>query len=132
MRNIVILFSFMCVASGSFGATAAYETKIRRVVVHDTNFGGCMAFVGRPPSDLGLDCNGNWVVLDCLGEEGSKTAGQAKFAAAQLSLVTNTKVYIQVTDDVHFNANYCYGNRIDNIQEGALKVDFYKYPLKFN
>ena len=115
-KFMIILALMVAVALPSSADEATWTTKVRRVVVHDTNFSGCMAYLGRGPADLGLNCNGKWIALGCDGSEASKAVGAAKLSAAQLSLVTDSEVYVQVTDDVFFNNRYCYATRIDNIQ----------------
>ena len=96
---------------------AATETTLtsitRTLVTDDDRFGGCMVHVDVDlRTDLGLDCDSNWVTFSCNGEHTDATAAQRMFDSAMVAFVTDRKVYVWVTDERKHD-NRCYVSRID-------------------
>lgn len=110
--------AFILLALGS-GPTLAgskyYSASITQVFVDDARFGGCMAKVSPSPKVYLDGCKDNYVTFSCDGTHNSKSAGNTKYSAAQLALVTNTKVNIDVIDGKKISG-YCFVRRIDNTQ----------------
>ena len=101
----------VCLAPGAFGATGIVAGQVKRVLNTDNKFGNCMAFMST--MDSTLRCS-NWVTFDCAGllEGTSKQAAYAKFDLAQLGLVTQNRVRVEVNDSRKINGQ-CYAERID-------------------
>ena len=111
-KLMVISAIFFCFSA--FGETAYWNANVERTLIDDENFGGCMALVLPWPSDTGLECPPNWVTFSCSGDYTTVEMGNRMFQAAQLALMTRTKVLVQV-DDTKKHNGYCYARRIDNL-----------------
>lgn len=113
-RMLLTLFIGLSLAVDTSAATSSLTTNVRRVLVDDSNYGGCMAqFTDNPRSTL-TDCGNEWLTFDCFSAfpGNSKSAAQNKLSQAQLALVTGRKVYVKFTDTRKANG-YCFAQRID-------------------
>lgn len=99
----------------SIAFAAGLTSKVTRILIDDVNYGGCMAQLETPPSTSGLICKDSWVTFSCTGEFNSKSQAAIKVSAAQLALVTQTPLYIQV-DDTKKHNGYCFAPRVDNFR----------------
>jgi hypothetical protein len=97
----------------SIAFAAGVYSKVTTILIDDVNFGGCMAALETPPSTSGLICKDPWVTFSCTGEFNSKSQAAIKVAAAQLALVTQTKLYVEI-DDTKKHNGYCFARRVDN------------------
>lgn len=114
LRKLAALAT-MVVSGSTLGASATYQATVEKLLTDERFYGTCMAYVSPgPQTQPGLTCNGNYVTFSCSGDFNSKAAGQQKFSAAQLALVTGNPVIIQVVDTQKHNG-YCYVPRIDNL-----------------
>lgn len=102
----------------SVSAAAVYWAKVDRVIIDDTNLGGCAAVTIPGPQVAGLGCGVNFVTFDCVGAYASKSIAAAKLSAAQLQLVTQKFTRFVVTSDQTHNG-YCFVRRIDTTNLNA-------------
>lgn len=117
--SIFILTTLMAWSSCSNAGSASYFATITRVVADDENFGGCMALTTPGPQSTGLNCGNNFVTFDCDGAFGTKSKAQAKYAGAQLALVTGYETRL-VVDDSRTHNGLCLAVRIDNTNAPAI------------
>ena len=111
---LVPLFIASVMSVDVLAATSSMTTAVKRVLVDDSNYGGCMAqFADNPRATL-TDCGNDWLTFDCLAvfPNGSKSTAQNKLSQAQLALVTGRTVYVKYTDTRKANG-YCFAERID-------------------
>ena len=66
-----------------------------------------------PSTKDDVNCDGDYVSMDCLGLYGTKEEGRQKLAQAQLSLAADKRVLVYLNDSEKFNSYYCTANRID-------------------
>ena len=100
----------------SFGASGGPLTgKIKEILVDDSRFGGCMVWVVPGPETLALDnaCKSAYVSLDCAGDFGTKSSGQAKLQAAQLAYVTEQSINFYVDSTKQHNG-FCVATNAQN------------------
>ena len=107
---LVGVVSLFMVSLADAGTAVQNFAKVTRLVYRgDGEFGNCMAEVSRVPA--GLTCAGSgiagFVTFDCTGNFDSKSAGESRFAMAQLAFVADKAVQIYATDDRTHNG-YCY------------------------
>jgi hypothetical protein len=88
------------------------KATIKRTLIQDGIFGGCMIQLDNDIADVGLVCPSNWVSLDCDGVYGSTLSAQRAFDSAQMAFVLNKSVLVQVDDSKKHN-NFCVAVRID-------------------
>ncbi len=114
-------------------ATASVEGSVLQVLATgDGRFGGCMAALDVAPADAGLDCPGQWVTLDCVGEYGDQEGVGRMVESLRAAVVTGKSVEMRVTDEQK-HGGYCYASRIkiqdephedgDSDADGVLDLD---------
>jgi hypothetical protein len=89
------------------------NANIKKILIEDNKYGGCMVLLDKSVADTGLACPTAWVSLDCDGLFGSKLSAQRKFDSAQMAFALDKNVSLQVDDSKKFNENYCVAVRID-------------------
>ena len=129
MVKYISVVGVMCLTAtlGSFvqaAGLARFEAHVTKILLHDSNYGGCLVYLDNPPNSNGLECSSSVaaVTFDCLGvrtytEESPKASTattNSKIAAAQLALVTGNRVKLEVIDTGGQPNGYCYATRIDN------------------
>ena len=115
MKNFFWLIAIMLSLPVSAGS--AYHTgKVVRVLLQEGSYGNCMASLLPDISSTGLDCPANWVTFSCSGDYNSKSMGNQKLQAAQLSLVTGNTVRLKVNDSKLINGR-CFAERIDVVSQ---------------
>ncbi|MEP6388491.1 MAG: hypothetical protein ABJ056_01095 [Halioglobus sp.] len=113
LRPILALLA-ISFGSSAFAGNAYYSATVTKTLVDDVAYGSCMALVSPFPETKGLDCKAGWVSFSCSGDFNSKEIGYQKLEAAQLAMMTGTKVGIRVDDSKKHNG-YCFAQRIDNL-----------------
>ena len=110
----------VAIVAPSQAATETALTSINRtLVVGDGRFGGCMAQLDVDlRTQLGLDCNSNWVTFSCTGTHTKTADAQRMFDSALVAFVTDRMVYVWVTDEKKHN-DRCYVSRIDITKKGV-------------
>jgi hypothetical protein len=112
-RLIAALVLASCATPSLANIATINNAFIKRTLVQDDNYGGCMILLDKSIADAGLDCPTNkWVSLDCDGVYVSKTSAQKAFDSAQMAFALERKVSIKVDDSKKHN-NYCIAIRID-------------------
>lgn len=101
-------------SSGALAATGNVTGQVERILIHDTDFGGCMVRLSRNIAGQLPACYPDWVTLDCLAAfpDSTKSLAQSKLSAAQLAMVTGKDIAAYVTDTRKANG-YCYAFRVD-------------------
>jgi hypothetical protein len=115
MKAILITIALMATLPAS--ATQNFVTaEVRRTLVDENNFGGCMANLGRFLESTDLTCRDVWVSFSCSGDFNSSSFGFKKFQAAQLALITGKRIRVKLNDAKTHNG-YCYAERIDSYND---------------
>lgn len=104
---VLMLFSQVALS-----ATAQYWSVVGRVIIDDTNQGGCSILTTPGPQVTGLNCANNFVSLDCVGRDKSKSIAKDMLATAQMGMVLGKYVRI-VVDDVNKHNGLCTARRMD-------------------
>lgn len=88
---------------------------IKEILVDDSRFGGCMVWIVPGPETLTLDnaCKSSYVSLDCAGNFGSKSSGQAKLQSAQLAYVMGQSINFYVDSTKQHNG-FCVATNAQN------------------
>ena len=112
--SLLPLFIVSLISVDALAATSSMTTVVKRVLVDDSNYGGCMAQFTDSPTTTLTGCGNDWLTFDCLAAfpNGSKSTAQNKLSQAQLALVTGRAVYVKFTDTRKANG-YCFAQRID-------------------
>ena len=112
-RSIGFIYLVLFSAS-SYSASEFLTASVSKTLIDDSDYGGCMAKLSPIPSSVGLNCGSSgWVTFSCTGDFNAKEVGNQKFEAAQLAMITGTRVLVRVFDTKKHNG-YCYASRIDN------------------
>lgn len=106
-------------SSYAVSGNAIYDTRVTKILLDDSKYGGCLVYIDDAPNNNGLSCTSNVsaVSFDCLGTRAdapSKATAQSKLSAAQLALVTGNRIRLRVMDTGGQPNGYCYADRIDN------------------
>ena len=114
IREITGAVILIAASSGALAATATITTSVDRIVLHDTDFGGCMVKVSANITGPLPACSGGWVTLDCLAAfpDSTRSMAQNKLTTAQLAFATGKNVILYVTDKRKANG-FCYATRVD-------------------
>ena len=97
------------------GASTVEQFTVNQLVLDATRYNGCLARVSPSPTTFFANCAANYVTLGCDGLAGpSKSAALNNLSAAQLSFVTDTKVYMRLYDVAPEGQSYCLVDRVDN------------------
>lgn len=111
LLHVGALFIGLAIAS-SAGAKPFHKTgKIKRILVSDVNFSGCMVLLDK---NIGNSCPSRWVSLDCKGLFNSKNKelGKQKLATA-IAAAHNNKTVTLYANNSHKVNGYCVARRID-------------------
>ena len=117
IREITVAVILVATSSGALAADGSVTGRVARILVDDTDFGGCMVLVSGANIRASLPaCKDAWLTFDCLVgfPESSKSVAQNKLSAAQLAMVTGKDIYIEATDSRKANG-YCFATRVDVI-----------------
>ena len=85
---------------------------IKRTLIQEDAFGGCMILVNKTIADAGLSCPSRFVSFSCDGTFSSKVNAQNMLDSAQMAFALNKKVNLQIDDSKKHNS-YCVAVRID-------------------
>ena len=108
----IMLLLFSAVTQG---ASTVEQFTVNQLVLDATKYNGCLARVAPSPTTFFANCAANYVTLGCDGLAGpSKSAALNNLSAAQLSFVTDTKVYMRLYDVAPEGQSYCLVDRVDN------------------
>lgn len=116
MNYLYSIFFFLLLSGVCHSASTGFEARVERTMIDEESNGGCMAYIVPSPSAQGLFCKPDWITFSCVGEYNSEEFGQQKMAAAQLALITRSRVWITVTDNKKHDG-FCFGRRIVNFAE---------------
>lgn len=108
-----VLAIVMC--SAALSGTTSVTTNVERVYATPSDkWGGCM--VRTESSYNKVNCNQNWLTLDCEGavDGNTKSAGQRRFDVATLALLTGQRAKFRINDEIKING-YCYADRVELI-----------------
>lgn len=88
-------------------------TKVDRLLIHETEFGGCMAMLSNDSltSNSGGACT-DWVAFSCTGELNDEDTALRMFEAAQIAYLTNREVRVTV-DSSRKHRGHCVAVRFD-------------------
>lgn len=94
-----------------------FDTKIEKILVDSSAYGGCIAYINSSPQGLGLGCASaaTAVTFDCLNSRGDtdKSIAQQKLGTAQLAFVTNRVVTLKVIDSGILPNGICFADYIN-------------------
>ena len=115
MKKYNLLLSLsVFITSSVYAAEGDLTAKVVKLLVDDTDFSECMAFLSAPISGSGTSCPGSWVAVGCDGRFGSKSNAAQRLSALQLAYVTGRNVRVFVDDTKKANGS-CYATRVDNL-----------------
>ena len=114
IREITGAVILIAASSGALAATATITTSVDRIILHDTDFGGCMVKSSADITGPLPACSGGWITLDCLAAfpNSTKSMAQNKLTTAQLALATGKNLTLYLTDRRKANG-FCYATRVD-------------------
>lgn len=108
---LLLVPALLC--SGAAAETAFVSGKVESTLVHnDGAFGGCMALLTSDPNQALPSCGPGWVTFSCTGEFTDSVSAYRSFDQAQLALVADKNVTVQL-DDTRRHGDYCFATRID-------------------
>ena len=115
----VLTFLSLLVSVEALAADFYYRATIKRILVSDTDYAGCMAETVPTPKAGDSRCTTKFVSFDCANLAGNgKTAAANKLSAAQLAFVTSRQVGILVPENSDGTlakvAGHCLATRVDN------------------
>lgn len=87
-------------------------TGVRTVMVHDSEFGGCLVRLHADMSEVSAGACGQWVAFSCTGELADTETAYRMFETAQIAYLTGTEVRVQVDANRQHNG-HCVATRID-------------------
>lgn len=107
-----IAFAF----ASSFGAAAdtvrTDAVNVEAMLVHDTEFGGCMARLSVDLRQLPGSTCGEWVSMDCKGDFLDPDTSARMFEAVQIAYLTNRQLRVEI-DQTRRHNGHCVAKRID-------------------
>jgi hypothetical protein len=110
MAGLVVLAFMM--PSAAWAASAWLTTKITEVGLSGGNWGGgCRAKLTANPAVVIPGCMADWVTFSCSGEFTDNVRAYRMCDLAQLALVTDRYVAVNVTDDMTANG-VCFASDI--------------------
>lgn len=87
-------------------------TTVRTLLVHDTDFGGCMARLAVDMRQVsGNEC-GEWVAFSCTNELLDADASSRLWDSVQLAYITKKNIRVQVDPNKKHNG-HCVAKRVD-------------------
>lgn len=118
----------VCVVAGlialnaplAVSATGSYIASVTKIMIDDSNYGGCMVFTNPGPQTIVPACKNGWVTLDCLAEfpGSTKSKANSKLAAAQLAYATGNNLGIDIDSSYSVNGGsgtgYCLATKVTN------------------
>lgn len=113
MKSIHCLAFLMAISPSAFSEVKYFKADVVKTMIHEQEFGQCMAMINPSPDQHGLDCKKNWVTFSCSGDFNLAETGFQKLSAAQLGLLSGDPIFVQV-DDYRKHNGYCYALRVDN------------------
>ena len=114
MKRILVCVLMLCCPLVAVGDVAFISTVSRTLLTSDAEFGGCLV---KPNASISsrLNCPDTWVTLDCAGTlGGSKAAGQRRFDAVTLAVLTGQKVTFRINDERKING-WCAADRVASV-----------------
>ena len=116
MKPLLCIALLSLMANAALGEVRYFKADVVKTMIHEQEFGQCMAMIKPSPEQNGLDCKKGWVTFSCSGDFNLAETGFQKLAAAQLALLSGDPVFVQV-DDYRKHNGYCYAQRIDNTRQ---------------
>jgi len=103
----------LAIASNAGATPFTIAGKIKRILVDDVLYSGCMVLLDR---SLGHSCPSGWVSLDCKGlfNGKNKELGKQKIATA-IAAAHNNKTVVLYVNNSHKVNSYCVARRIDTV-----------------
>ena len=111
LLHVGALFIGLAIASSASAYTFGITSKVKRILVDDTFYSGCMVYLDK---DVGHGCPSRWVSLDCKGlfNGKDKEVNKQKMAIAIEAAKNSRPVYL-IVNPSHRANNYCVARRID-------------------
>ena len=111
LLHVGALFIGLTIASSASAYTFTVSGKIKRILVDDVHYSGCMVLLDRY---IGRSCPSKWVSLDCKGlfNGKNKEIGKQKLATAVSAGRNNKTIYLSINNSQKVNG-YCVARRID-------------------
>jgi|GEM_PF-2926550 len=100
-------------AAASADVVQSDWAKVERLLIHETNFGGCLAMMAGDSlaSKSGGACS-NWISFSCTGELNDEDAALRMFESAQIAYLTGREIRVDV-DTTRKHNGHCMAVRFD-------------------
>lgn len=120
LLTIMVLSSVVLLGSPTFAASTVQSFNVTGIVLDATKYNGCLVKVSPGPETHFNACTAGFVTLGCDGAAGvAKSQAAQHLSAAQLALVSDTKVFMRVYDESPAGNAYCLADRVDNTKTPA-------------
>ncbi len=113
-RTLALAVLGFLAAPQAWAETAYFAAGVVRTLIDSEFYGGCMAQLDTSPSDVLEGCNPSWISFSCSGDFNPSEVGYRKLEAAQLALVTETRI-TAIIDNTKLHNGYCFARRLDNL-----------------
>ena len=114
----VVVCSLSLLSTSAFSQRAYIRARIRSLLIHDKDFGKCMAHLDKMANTASNapDCPSNWVSFSCDGTYNSKDIAYRKLDIAQKTEITDGQMIVYV-DDTKKHNGHCYAYRVESIRK---------------
>lgn len=120
MRALVLLVFLSLGAGQTLAASTVQSFNVTGIVLDATKYNGCLVKISPGPETHFPECTSGFITLGCDGAAGVPKAQAAQhLSAAQLALVSDTKVFMRVYDEAPAGNAYCLVDRVDNTKTPA-------------
>ena len=104
-------------SSAAFSAIGTLSSaKITELITTETTYGGCMAKLSKPISEVVNNCPSGWVTFSCDGSLGNSVPrASAMWESAQLAYALDKTVRVRIDNSKKLDG-YCYSDyiRVEN------------------
>lgn len=119
MKILNLYLLFIClslfVSSAARADTAVIGGFVNRMLMSETDYGGCMVLIDQNVQDVLPACRANWVSLSCDGSYLSSNVSKRLLESVQIAYALNQRAIVYVDDSRRVNG-YCLGYRVDLVQ----------------
>ena len=114
-RSGIVAAGMLLAATTATGASRVELVTMQNIITDATQYNGCLIKFTPGPETWYAGCPAGLATLGCDGNAGpTKSTAAQLYSAAQLGLVTNTKVYVRIYDTKPQGNPYCLVDRVDN------------------
>ena len=109
--NFIIAITVVFGPMVASAATGQSFGKVKVLLLNDTSFGGCMAYLEKMPANNVCGNAGapGYVTFMCDGTNGvSKSGAAQRLDVAQMAYVLDKNVSVSITDAIQSPEGYCY------------------------